>query len=253
MRLMHNINPGPKINITLLTDKIPETHSVDYYVEVESQVKASLTEIAAQIKLLTKLHACQSICTVDVEDLKKLYPSRAEWLSSLVVTVVPTRTSYSMIITELYDVTMKNMVDLANEVQQRYIEVIPVSTDAQPNGSMATYAVLQLVTSMQQIFQRSATIQELSSPCSLAFVACTIGSTVDLSTLTQPAILRELTSVEVRENIIQDFTIVRTLLLMVKNNTFNSMNGLNERYVLLNKACQGLPLAKIIPAWKAVH
>lgn len=251
MHLMRNISVTPKVNIVLITDKIPETKSVEYYTEVEQQVKAALANIDAQINILTKLHECQSICLADVHELKKLFPTQADWLDSLVVTVVPTKTSHSIIMTTLYDVVMQGMVDLTTEIQQRYIDVIPVATDAQPDGTLATSAVLRLVECMQHLYQRTATIAEIADPQSLQSVA---GCMHNQDTQASPStLIKSLTVPEIRAAMVQEFSITRTLLLMVKNNTFSSMNGLRERYALLIKAAQSLPLAKLIPLWKNVN
>jgi hypothetical protein len=144
------------------------------------------------------------------------------------------------------------MVDLATDIQQRYIEIIPVATDVQPDGTIATNTILHLVNCMQQLYQRTATLHEVTDMTTLANVALCLKDN-NHEDMNQAALIKRLTTPEHRSAIVQEFSIIRTMLLMVKNGTFSTMNGLKERHALLSKAVQGLPLAKLIPLWKLVN
>lgn len=257
-----------RINIPLIAETMGLVPTLDFLKEIEVQAQDTILSLEKKIQALKKLHTYQSISLVDADTLRNVFPDRVDFINSITLTVTPTRTGFTVIMTELYDGIMAEIVKLCSWLRQRYIPVIPVATDKEIDGMLLTETSLRFKKAMGMFYSRGvhvptvvARIQDedllaISSSFMQAGINNPSSNSVALSEITTQLlstnrlqVVMALSSPTFVNEYIHQMTVARSMLTLASTREFSSLSGLTERLVITSTAARILRASKIIPLW----
>jgi hypothetical protein len=266
---MHLLAKTPvRINIPLIAESMGLIPTLEFLKEIESQAQDTILGIEKKVQTLKKLHNYQSISLVDAITLRQVFPDRVEFIDSVTLTATPTRTGFTVMVTELYDGTMAEMVGLCNWLKQRYISVLPVATDKEVDGMLLTETSARFKKAMGMFYSRGVHVPMVVTripdegllAIASAFMQAGINNpssnnlelseiTAQLVSTNRLQIVMALSSQAFVHEYIHQMTIARSMLILASTREFSSLSGLTERLVIISTAARILKSAKIIPLW----
>ena len=259
-------NIKPKVNVASIGNMMGDSMPLDYVTEIEEQLHETIEALEKKILALKKLHTYQSISKVDTVMLKTVFPDRVTFIDSIPVTETPSRTGFTVIMTELYDGIMLEIVNLISWIRQRYISVIPVITDQREDGSLMTETLSRFKNCLAAAHVRSGYIADhidneylinIASALIQAGINSPTGKSDMLKELTAQLTSGQVTKVtltlsspDIVTELVHQLETIRTLLNMAQTKEFSTLSGLTERLVTVSTASRMLRAVKIIPLWK---
>lgn len=257
-----------RVNIPLIAESMGLVPTLEFLKEIENQAQDTILAIEKKIQALKKLHTYQSISLVDAITLRQVFHDRVDFIDSVTLTATPTRTGFTVMVTELYDGIMAEMVNLCSWLRQRYISVLPVATDKEVDGMLLTETSLRFKKAMGMFYSRGIHVPTVVSripdegllAIASSFMQAGINNpssnnvalseiTAQLVSTNRLQVVMALSSQSFIHEYIHQMTVARSMLILASTREFSSLSGLTERLVIISTAARILKSAKIIPLW----
>lgn len=235
------------VDLASIGQIIPDTPATVYLDELKTQHTATLSKIALQIDAIKQIHLTRTLDMATVTKIRTLFPMHVQFLNTLPVTVTPTLSGVTDLLTYMHPVITDAIIVEVTNLLSDYGDVLPTPSI----GEEVTPTVAKLLKALSMVNNNVVRVGNSINTSKLQQIASVCPKSMSIVGMEPAVAVNKLTNTDMQREITLAFKLAKHYAMVAKVDTWGSMNGLEQRFNVAKDVLNKVQLAYVIPMWKA--